>query len=44
LEALTLALFAYVATVFVVKVPWDEVFYQTIMPSLSLKRITWSRS
>ena len=37
LKALTLALLAYVATVFVVKVPWGEVFYQTIMPSLSLK-------
>ena len=37
LKALTLALFAYVATVFVVKVPWGEVFYQTIMPSISLK-------
>ncbi|MDD5241257.1 MAG: divalent metal cation transporter [Sulfuricella sp.] len=37
LKALTLALFAYVATVFVVKVPWGEVFYQTIMPSISFK-------
>ena len=37
LKALTMALLAYVATVFVVKVPWDEVFYRTIMPSLSLK-------
>jgi NRAMP (natural resistance-associated macrophage protein)-like metal ion transporter len=37
LKALTLALLAYVATVFVVKVPWGDVFYQTIMPSLSLK-------
>jgi len=37
LKMLTLALLAYVATVFVVKVPWEEVFYQTIMPSLSLK-------
>ena len=37
LKALTLALLAYVATVFVVRVPWGEVFYQTIMPSLSLK-------
>lgn len=35
LKALTLALLAYVATVFVVKVPWGEVLYQTIMPSLS---------
>jgi Mn2+/Fe2+ NRAMP family transporter len=37
LKLLTLALLAYVATVFVVKVPWSEVFYQTLMPSLSLK-------
>jgi len=37
LKLLTLALLAYVATVFVVKVPWSEVFYQTVMPSLSLK-------
>ena len=37
LKALTLALLAYVATVFVVKVSWGEVLYQTIMPSLSLK-------
>jgi len=36
LKALTLALLAYVATVFVVKVQWGEVFHQTIMPSLSL--------
>lgn len=37
LKALTLALLAYVATVFVVKVPWGDVLYQTILPSLSLK-------
>jgi NRAMP (natural resistance-associated macrophage protein)-like metal ion transporter len=37
LKALTLALFAYVATVFVVEVPWSEVLYQTLMPSISLK-------
>lgn len=37
LKALTLALLAYVATVFVVKVPWSEVLYQTLMPSLSFK-------
>ncbi|HEX7454530.1 MAG TPA: divalent metal cation transporter, partial [Gallionella sp.] len=37
LKVLTLALLAYVATVFVVKVPWGVVFYQTIMPTLSLK-------
>ena len=37
LKVLTLALLAYVATVFVVKVPWSEVLYRTIMPSLSFK-------
>jgi Mn2+/Fe2+ NRAMP family transporter len=37
LKALTLALLAYVATVFVVKVPWSEVAYQTFVPSLSIK-------
>ncbi len=37
LKALTFALLAYVATVFVVKVPWSEVVYQTVMPSLSIK-------
>lgn len=37
LKALTLALLAYVATVFVINVPWGAVFYQTIWPSLSLK-------
>ncbi|MET0217923.1 MAG: Nramp family divalent metal transporter [Burkholderiales bacterium] len=35
LKALTLALLAYVATVFVVDVPWREVLFQTIVPSLS---------
>jgi NRAMP (natural resistance-associated macrophage protein)-like metal ion transporter len=37
LKALTMALLAYVATVFVVKAPWGEVLYGTIMPTLSLK-------
>ena len=37
LKMLTLSLFAYVATVFVVNVPWGEVFYRTIMPSISFK-------
>lgn len=37
LKALTFALLAYVATVFVVKVPWSEVVYQTVMPSISIK-------
>jgi len=35
LKALTLALFAYVGTVFVVKVPWGHVLYETIIPSVS---------
>jgi NRAMP (natural resistance-associated macrophage protein)-like metal ion transporter len=35
LKALTLALFAYVATVFVVKVPWGQVLYETFIPSVS---------
>jgi NRAMP (natural resistance-associated macrophage protein)-like metal ion transporter len=37
LKALTLALLAYVATVFVIDIPWSEVFYRTIMPSLSFR-------
>jgi len=37
LKALTLALLAYVATVFVVNIPWGEVLYQAIMPSLSFR-------
>lgn len=35
LKALTLALFAYVATVFVVHVPWGEVLVRTFIPSMS---------
>jgi NRAMP (natural resistance-associated macrophage protein)-like metal ion transporter len=37
LKTLTLALFAYVATVFVVQVPWGDVLHHTIMPSVSFK-------
>jgi NRAMP (natural resistance-associated macrophage protein)-like metal ion transporter len=37
LKWLTLSLFAYVATVFVVHVPWDEVGWSFVAPSLSLK-------
>lgn len=37
LKILTLSLFAYVATVFAVNVLWGEVFYRTIMPSISFK-------
>jgi NRAMP (natural resistance-associated macrophage protein)-like metal ion transporter len=37
LKVLTLALFAYVATVFSVQVPWKEVLVDSIKPSLSLK-------
>ncbi|MEO6563695.1 MAG: divalent metal cation transporter [Nitrosospira sp.] len=35
LKMLTLSLFAYVATVFVVQVPWGEVLQHTFMPSIS---------
>jgi NRAMP (natural resistance-associated macrophage protein)-like metal ion transporter len=37
LKALTFTLLAYVATVFVVKVPWGEVAYRTILPSISFQ-------
>ena len=37
LKWLTLALLAYVATVFVVQVPWAEVLVRTLMPHLSWK-------
>ena len=37
LKALTLALFAYVATVFTVHVPWGEVLLDSLVPSLSLR-------
>lgn len=37
LKGLTLALFAYVATVFTVHVPWGEVLLDSITPSLSLR-------
>ena len=35
MKLLTLALFAYVGTVFVVRVPWGEVLYRTVLPSVS---------
>jgi NRAMP (natural resistance-associated macrophage protein)-like metal ion transporter len=35
LKMLTLSLFSYVATVFVVKVPWGEMLEHIIMPSIS---------
>jgi NRAMP (natural resistance-associated macrophage protein)-like metal ion transporter len=35
LKMLTLSLFAYVVTVFVVHVPWGEVLRHTVMPSMS---------
>jgi NRAMP (natural resistance-associated macrophage protein)-like metal ion transporter len=35
LKWLTLSLFAYVATVFVVEVPWGEVAYHTFVPDIS---------
>jgi predicted exporter len=37
LKWLTLVLFAYVATVFVVKIPWETVALRTILPHLSWK-------
>jgi NRAMP (natural resistance-associated macrophage protein)-like metal ion transporter len=37
LKALTLSLFAYVATVFIVDLPWSEVLLDSITPSLSLR-------
>ena len=37
LKWLTCALFAYVATVFAVKVPWLDAFYGAILPQLSFK-------
>jgi NRAMP (natural resistance-associated macrophage protein)-like metal ion transporter len=35
LKLMTLALFAYVATVFIVHVPWAHVLYRTVMPEAS---------
>ncbi len=35
LKWLTLALFAYVATVFVVKIPWGQVLHDTFLPKIS---------
>ena len=37
LKLLTLALFAYVGTVLVVRVPWGEVLYRTVLPPMSLQ-------
>ncbi|HTJ95873.1 MAG TPA: divalent metal cation transporter [Rhodocyclaceae bacterium] len=37
LKALTLALLAYVVTVFVVHTPWQEVIYRTVWPAFSLR-------
>ncbi|MFZ6657185.1 Nramp family divalent metal transporter [Undibacterium sp. TJN19] len=37
LKWLTLALLAYVATVFVVRIPWGQVVLSTIMPHISMK-------
>jgi len=34
LKALTVALFAYVATVFVVRVPWSQVLTRTLLPAV----------
>ncbi|HEV2336507.1 MAG TPA: divalent metal cation transporter, partial [Stellaceae bacterium] len=38
LKWLTLSLFAYVATVLIVAVPWGEVLYRTVVPSLVWQR------
>ncbi|MGC2413003.1 MAG: divalent metal cation transporter [Stellaceae bacterium] len=38
LKWLTLSLFAYVATVLIVAVPWGEVLYRTLVPSLIWQR------
>ena len=35
LKVLTLALFAYVVTVFIVKVPWAHVLYRTVVPEVA---------
>jgi NRAMP (natural resistance-associated macrophage protein)-like metal ion transporter len=37
LKALTLSLFAYVATVFIIDLPWAEVLLDSVTPSLSLR-------
>jgi len=36
LKALTLALLAYVASLFIIEIPWGEVAFGTLMPKLSL--------
>jgi Mn2+/Fe2+ NRAMP family transporter len=41
LKWLTLSLFAYVATAFVVHVPWPAAFHATFVPSLSSKAEYW---
>jgi NRAMP (natural resistance-associated macrophage protein)-like metal ion transporter len=38
LKWMTLSLFAYVAAVLVIHVPWGEVLYDTLIPHLSLKK------
>jgi NRAMP (natural resistance-associated macrophage protein)-like metal ion transporter len=38
LKWLTLALFAYVATVFVVKIPWGQVLHDTFLPKIALSK------
>jgi NRAMP (natural resistance-associated macrophage protein)-like metal ion transporter len=37
LKTMTLALLAYAATILVVKVPWHEVLYRTLIPTFSFK-------
>lgn len=38
LKWLTLALFAYVATLFIVRIPWDEALRAIVVPPISLSR------
>jgi NRAMP (natural resistance-associated macrophage protein)-like metal ion transporter len=38
LKYLTLSLFAYVLTLFVVKQPWGEILYSTVVPQVSVSR------
>src|SRR5262249_40943058 len=42
LKWLTLSLFAYVAVIFTVQVPWPKVLYATIVPSLRLQSTYWT--
>lgn len=41
LKWLTLVLFAYVATAFVIHVPWKQAIYSTVVPSVSWSKDYW---